>query len=1425
MLGNRMNSKGFEEKDYHNFKQMVNIFYNEEVEGIQTEEKFKKEGDIKIEPQIFYDKFVGDMKIEFKIGNKKMYKIKNLAEFYTRMINQEFYRYGERLQFIHREEAFEKESIPLLNFIMKYAEIIRYANSNSNSNYKYYGKALSETSIIVGNSAIDDLFEALENKKVSLEREHSQGIVEFTNQLPEIKFALKKQEEGKYAIVPNIEIYKVNIIKGKKYKYILDEKNLYRCSKEFENTTLKLLELFRQNYMTEVLLGEEELEELFSIVMPKVKNTISTDSIPEEEISKYKPENLEVKVFLDFDKNNYLIAEVKFCYGEDEFNPLNEKIKLNIARNKIEETKVLNVFRTTGFMLDVKNLRFILPNDDKIYEFLTEDINYYMQKFEVLATDNFKKKQIRGTRIGNIGVKIENNLLEIDLKDLDINIKELEDIMEKYALKKKYYRLKDGSFIDLQNSKEMQFLDKVVTGMEIDYKELEDGSIKIPVYRSLYLNQLLSQLKGTQISKNEEYKTLVHSLDKEQLEEVEVPKELNSVLRYYQKVGYKWLKTLDRYHFGGILADDMGLGKTIQMLSIIVDYVQSEESEQMQLTDGKIQGKRASLVVSPSSLTLNWQNEAKKFAKDLKTMVICGNLTERKKQIKQIDEYDLVITSYDLLKRDFDLYKKEDYTFRFIIADEAQYLKNSNTQNAKTIKQLKGDTRYALTGTPIENSLAELWSIFDFIMPGYLFNYRKFKNMYEAPIVKGNDEKVMEKLKMLIEPFILRRNKKDVLTELPDKTVTILNNEMEEEQKNLYLTYLAQAKQELAEQIELNGIERSHMQILAALTRLRQICCHPSLFVSNYKGGSSKLDQCIEIIEDATNSGHKILLFSGYTSMFEFIEEELKSKNIKYFKLTGATKVDQRMELVEEFNNNPEIKVFLISLKAGGTGLNLTGADMVIHYDPWWNVSTENQATDRAYRIGQKKNVQVYKLITKNTIEERIYELQEKKAKLADNILDTKTKFINQFSKDEIMAILRRCLKLLKAKGVIMKDYVTVIGGGLAGTEVAYQLAKRKIKVKLYEMKPVNFSPAHANKNLAEIVCSNSFKSNLLTNACGLLKEELRKLDSLLIRIADETRVPAGQALAVDREAFSARVTEEISKNPYIEIIREEVTSVSKLAKDGIVVIATGPLTSDSLSKEIAKITGEDKLYFYDAAAPIVTKESINFDIAFYGDRYAQEKKKDETIEEWKLRLENQEKEEQSYINLPMNKEEYEAFWKELVEAEVVTLRDFEKREIFEGCMPIEIMAKRGIDTLRFGPLKPVGFDDPRTAKRPYAVVQLRQDDKQASIYNLVGFQTNLKYGEQKRIFSMIPGLENAEFVKYGVMHRNTYINSTKLLDETYNLKSNNNIYFAGQITGVEGYVESIASGMVVALNIGCNWGRSKTTPSISRNYGYRSFG
>jgi len=645
-------------------------------------------------------------------------------------------------------------------------------------------------------------------------------------------------------------------------------------------------------------------------------------------------------------------------------------------------------------MLDQQNGRLVLTDDEKIYNFLSEEIMYYMKNFEILATDAFKKKEIRHPKISNIGIKIENNLLKINLSEFNFSPSELAEIMEKYKLRKKYYKLTDGSFIDLEENETLDFLEKLNIDGSLNYEDLESGELDLPVYRTLYLDKLL---KGTSMNvyKSKEYKDLINDIQNVNDEYIKIPKGLNATLRRYQEIGYKWLKTLDMYGLGGILADDMGLGKTLQVISLLLDY--NENSDE----------KRTSMVVCPSSLALNWFNEINKFAPTLKTTVIAGNAEERKRLIQKLQDYDIIITSYDLLKRDVDTYTEMNYEYKFIIADEAQYIKNNNTQNFKAIKKIKAQTKFALTGTPIENSLAELWSIFDFSMPGYLYSYRKFKESFETPIIKEEDTYKMSKLKMLIEPFILRRIKEEVLTELPEKTVTVLNSEMEEEQQKLYMSYMSKAREEVENELIASGFEKNQMKILALLMRLRQICCHPKLFIDNYDGGSGKLNQCMEIIKDAVQGNHKILLFSGYTSMFDIIEKELEKEDIKYFKLTGQTKVSERIELVDEFNENNDIKVFLISLKAGGTGLNLIGADMVIHYDPWWNISAENQATDRTYRIGQKRNVQVYKLITKNSIEEKIYELQQKKAKLVDNMLSTNETFISKLSKDEIMDLFK----------------------------------------------------------------------------------------------------------------------------------------------------------------------------------------------------------------------------------------------------------------------------------------------------------------------------------------------------------------------------------------------------------------------------------
>ena len=981
---------------YKSFNNLINSFYNDEMQELNTQNtvKLSPEKLIKIEAKLNYDKFSSGMKLEFKLGNKRMYKIKDLPEFYTRMVNNEFFKYGEKLEFVHNKENFDKESIPLLDFILRYAEIMKYSNSNDRYGY-YYTSSINKAAITLGESTLDEAFDLLKNKKVNYDYEYTSTKLEFIEENPRIEFDLAKINDEELTLRPNIDIFKVAIFKGNSYTYLLSENKLYRCDKEFSESTLKMLNAFRENYTSEMLLRKEDLKSFYTIVMPKMENTVKIQGMLEEEIEEYRPQKLAVKVYLDFDENNFLTADVKFCYGDEEFNPLLENTKIRALRNELEENKNLNIFKNTGFMLDVKNLRFILPDDEKIYEFLSEQINFYMQKFEVLVTEKFKSKEIKEPKVGSIGVKVENNLLNIDLSKLNISPEEIQDVMEKYKLKKKFHRLKDGSFLNLEENEDVEFLEKLSTGMDIDYKDLKNNNIKLPVNRTLYLNELLKKFKNTRTTKNSEYKQIIDDLEKDNIDEkINIPKNLESTLRDYQKVGYSWLRTLDNYKFGGILADDMGLGKTIQLLTVILSYIEEEK-----------ENRKTSIVISPSSLALNWLNEARKFAPNLNVRVISGTANERKQLIENIAKYDLVITSYDLLKRDIEKYKETNYCFKYIIADEAQYLKNSNTQNAKAIKSLIAETRFALTGTPIENSLAELWSIFDYIMPGYLFQYKKFKTLYETPIVKNESRDAVAKLKMLIEPFVLRRTKKEVLTKLPDKTITVLNNTMDEEQEKIYMSYLVKAKQDVADQIKVNGFEKSQMMILAALTRLRQICCHPRLFLSDYKGESSKLNQCMEIIEDAVQSGHKILLFSGYTSMFELIQKELALKNIKYFKLTGSTKVDERIRLVDEFNTNPEIKIFLISLKAGGTGLNLTGADMVIHYDPWWNASSENQATDRAYRIGQKNNVQVYKLITSNSIEEKIYELQQKKTELIDNMLSTKTSFISKFSKEEIMSL------------------------------------------------------------------------------------------------------------------------------------------------------------------------------------------------------------------------------------------------------------------------------------------------------------------------------------------------------------------------------------------------------------------------------------
>ena len=992
MENNIISGKENHVDNYKIFNQWVKEFYKfNEENDININENMNKEGSIHIEPKIIYSKINNKLKIEIKIGEKQFYKVKSLPEFYDRFINQEKFKYGAKLEFVHTREKFVEEDRKILDFVLKYAEIIKYANEAS-TGYDYYTKRLGEDAIVVSNTGLDELFDSLENRAVMMESQYGVESVLFIPHEPDIKFKLESTKSEEYKITTNIDIYEYTIYEGKKYTYLLLDRKLYKCSNKYKNTVIKSLEIFRKNFTKEIILPEKQLSNFFSIVEPYIKKDLEIDEKQYKKIEKYIPEELYAKLYLDYNDKNYILADIRFLYGDVEINPLNnEKHDELLSRNTIKEAKLLNMFVKSGFMLDQKNSRLVLANEDKIYEFLNNDINSYMKNFEVLATDRFKEKEIKSATSINLGIKIENNLLDIDFSNLNFDASELQEIMKQYKLKKKYHRLKDGSFIKLEENDTIKFIESVTEDIDIDYSNIKNNNLKLPMYRALYLEKILEKNSFIHTTKDDKYKDLVQHIDVSEIEgNIEIPKNLNVNLRQYQKTGAQWLRMLDYYGLGGILADDMGLGKTVQLLCVICSYIDKN-------------GKKPTLVVCPSSLCLNWQNEIEKFTTGIKSIVIHGTLEERIKQIESIPDYNIVITSYELLKRDIEEYQKRDYQFKYIIADEAQYIKNNNTQNAKAIKNISAETRYALTGTPIENSLSELWSIFDFIMPGYLFRYRKFKEMYETAIVKDNDEIAMQKLKRLIEPFVLRRIKGEVLTELPDKMITVLNSQMVEEQKNIYLSYLSKAKKNAMQEIKENGIEKSQIKILALLTRLRQICCHPSLFIENYNGESGKLNQCIEIVKDAIQSGHKILLFSGYTAMFEIIEKELKKEKIEYLKLTGQTKVSERINLVDEFNSNQDKKLFLISLKAGGTGLNLIGADVVIHYDPWWNLSAENQATDRTYRIGQKRNVQVYKLITKNSIEEKIYELQKRKEELIDSMLSTNQTFISKLSKEDIM--------------------------------------------------------------------------------------------------------------------------------------------------------------------------------------------------------------------------------------------------------------------------------------------------------------------------------------------------------------------------------------------------------------------------------------
>ena len=611
-----------------------------------------------------------------------------------------------------------------------------------------------------------------------------------------------------------------------------------------------------------------------------------------------------------------------------------------------------------------------------------------MELGEVRCTNRFRNHHTLKTVKVAVGVSLSGGLLDLDISTDDISLQELLDILKSYQLKKKYYRLKSGEFVNLQEQ-DLQSLADLMKTLHLTPREFVKGKMHIPAYRTLYLDQMLESNENIYANRDRHFREIVKSFKTINDADFEEPESLSKIMRKYQKNGYKWLRTLEAWRFGGILADDMGLGKTLQVIAVLLA--------------AKQEGKTGtSLVVAPAALVFNWGEELARFAPELKVSLITGSQFERQMKLQAYTDSDVLVTSYDLLKRDIDQY--ENIEFLYQIIDEAQYIKNHTTAAAKSVKVIHSQTRYALTGTPIENRLSELWSIFDYLMPGFLYGYDTFKKEFETPIVKNEDQEAMTRLQKMVSPFVLRRLKEDVLKDLPEKLEEVRYVKFEDAQQKLYDAQVAHMKEKIAQQ-DAGEFNKSKLQILAELTKLRQICCSPSLCFENYRGESAKAESCMQLIQSAIDGGHRMLLFSQFTSMLAILQELLEKENLPYFIITGETSKQTRQELVKQFNAGT-IPVFLISLKAGGVGLNLTGADVVIHYDPWWNQAVQNQATDRAHRIGQTKKVTVYKLIARNTIEEKIQKLQAAKQDLAEQIISGDMGQLGSMSREDLLGLL-----------------------------------------------------------------------------------------------------------------------------------------------------------------------------------------------------------------------------------------------------------------------------------------------------------------------------------------------------------------------------------------------------------------------------------
>ena len=685
-------------------------------------------------------------------------------------------------------------------------------------------------------------------------------------------------------------------------------------------------------------------------------------------------EDLKLEVYFDRERNKTW-AEVKAIYGEISFNILKgPKDDEYVIRNINEEEKIEQLLNNLSFYRN--NDKFIFNgNDEKLFELLSEDLTVLKEEATIFYSDRFKERRIYGAT--SINAKISEgsgNYLEFTFNIENVNEDEYKKIIEAFKENRKFFKLKDESFIDFREE-EVKNLFNLIDSLSDD-TDIKSNEIKVHKSKSIFLNECLKDNNLLFIEGRDIVKHISNKIENLEKIDYKVPEELKATLRDYQLTGFKWFKTLSHYEFGGILADEMGLGKTIQTIAFLL----SEKNKK-------------SIIITPTSLIYNWRSEFEKFAPTMNIKVVHGNKENREFTKDEIKDIDVLITTYGTLRNDHDLY--DDITFDFCIIDEGQNIKNPLSQSSEVVKELKAKVKFALTGTPIENNLIELWSLFDYILPGYLYSKRKFQDKF----MKG--ENGSEELKKLIRPFILRRLKSDVMSELPDKIEKRFLIEMTEEQKKVYKAYVDDVNVKMKEK----DFTTDKITIFSYLTKLRQLTLDPSILIEGYTGGSGKIDVTVELIQDFIKEKHKILLFSQFTSVLDSIKKVLEAEGIEYFYLDGSTKASERVQLVNEFNESNKVKIFLISLKAGGTGLNLTSADVVIHFDPWWNPAIEDQATDRAHRFGQKNVVEVIKLIAKGSIEEKIIKLQESKKEIINEIMSgnyTNGGFLSSLSADEI---------------------------------------------------------------------------------------------------------------------------------------------------------------------------------------------------------------------------------------------------------------------------------------------------------------------------------------------------------------------------------------------------------------------------------------